>query len=144
MSLKVSVSSSVVSDSATPWIVAPQASLSMGFPRHEYWSGLLCPSPGDLPDPGVEPGSRALQADSLPLRHQGSPYVIRGLEIPARYNHILIRMAANSKQYHQIHLGSVWNNRNSLLVELPNGTLEDSSAIVAKLSTQSLLFTQMN
>ena len=102
----------------------------MGFPTHEYWSGLLCPSPGDLPDPGIEPGSPALQADSLPLR---SPYVIRGLEIPARYHHILIRMATNSKQYHhQIHLGSMWNNRNSLLVELPNGTLEDSSAICCK------------
>ena len=39
---------------ATPWTVACQASLSMGFSRQEYWSGLLCPSPGDLPDPGIE------------------------------------------------------------------------------------------
>ena len=38
----------------------------MGFPRQEYWSGLPFPSPGDLPDPGIEPGSPALQADSLP------------------------------------------------------------------------------
>ena len=42
---------------ATPWTVACQAPLSMGFPRREYWSGLLFPSPGDLPDPGMEPGS---------------------------------------------------------------------------------------
>ena len=49
-----------------PWTVARQASLSMGFPRQEYWSGLPFPSPGDLPDPGIEPGSPALQADSLP------------------------------------------------------------------------------
>ena len=47
-----------MSDSfVTPWIVAHQAPLSMGFPRQDYWSGLLFPSPGDLPDPGVEPAS---------------------------------------------------------------------------------------
>ena len=46
----------------------------MGFSRQEYWSGLPFPSPGDLPDPGIEPVSPALQADSLPLSHQGSPY----------------------------------------------------------------------
>ena len=50
----------------TPWTVACQAPLSMGFPRQEYWSGLPFPSPGDLPDPGIKPGSPALQADSLP------------------------------------------------------------------------------
>ena len=48
---------SVVSDSATPWTVAHQAPLSMGFSRQEYWSGLPFPSPGDLPDPGIEPAS---------------------------------------------------------------------------------------
>ena len=45
--------------------------LSLGFPRQEYWSGLPFPSPGDLPDPGIEPGSLALQADSLPSEPQG-------------------------------------------------------------------------
>ena len=49
----------------TPWIASRQAPLSMGFSRQEYWSGLPFPSPGDLPDPGIEPGSPALQADSL-------------------------------------------------------------------------------
>ena len=44
----------------------------MGFPRQEVWSGLLFPSPRDLPDPGIEPGSLALEADSLPLSHKGS------------------------------------------------------------------------
>ena len=44
-----------MSDSATPWTVACQAPLSMGFSRQEYWSGLPFPSPGDLPDPGIEP-----------------------------------------------------------------------------------------
>ena len=50
---------------ATPWAVARQDSLFMEFSRQEYWSGLPFPSPGDLPDPGIEPGSSALQADSL-------------------------------------------------------------------------------
>ena len=50
---------------ATPWTVAYQASPSMGFSRQEYWSGLPFPSPGDLPDPGIEPGSPALEAGAL-------------------------------------------------------------------------------
>ena len=45
---------------------ARQTPLSMGFSGQEYWSGLPCPPPGDLPDPGIEPASPALQADSLP------------------------------------------------------------------------------
>ena len=51
---------------ATPWTVAHQAPLCMGFSRQEYWSGLPFSSPGDLPNPGFEPGSPALQAESLP------------------------------------------------------------------------------
>ena len=51
---------------ATLWTVACQAPLSMGFFRQVYWSGLPFPSLGDLPDPGIEPGSPALQADDLP------------------------------------------------------------------------------
>ena len=49
-----------------PWTIAHEAPLSMGFSRQEYWSGLPFPSPGDLPDPDIEPGSPALQADALP------------------------------------------------------------------------------
>ena len=63
--LIVSASCSVVSDSATPWTVAHQAPLSMEFSRKEYWSGLPLPSPGDLPNPGIELRSPTLQADSL-------------------------------------------------------------------------------
>ena len=48
----------------TPWTVARQAPLSMGFPRQEFWSGLPFPSPGELPDPGMESTSSAMQADS--------------------------------------------------------------------------------
>ena len=57
----------------TPWAVACQAPPSMGFPRQEYWSGLPYPSPGDLPDPGIELWSLALQADSLPTELSGKP-----------------------------------------------------------------------
>ena len=56
---------------ATPWTVACQAPLSMGFSRQEYQSGLPFPSPGDLPDPGIKLRSLALQADSLPSEPPG-------------------------------------------------------------------------
>ena len=49
----------------TPWTIAYQAPPSMGFSRQEHWSGLPFPSPGDLPDPGMEPGSPVFQADAL-------------------------------------------------------------------------------
>ena len=58
---------------ATPWTVAHQAPPSMGFSRQEYWSGLPFPSPGDLPDPGIEPRSPTLQADALPSEPPGKP-----------------------------------------------------------------------
>ena len=58
---------------ATPWTVARQAPLSMGFSRPEYWSGFLFPSPGDLTDPGIELRSPALQADALPTELCGKP-----------------------------------------------------------------------
>ena len=56
---------------ATPWTVAYQASPTMGFSRQEYWNGLPFPSPGDLPNPGIKPGSPALQADTLPSEQPG-------------------------------------------------------------------------
>ena len=58
---------------ATPWTVARQAPLSVGFLRQEYWRGLSFHFPGDLPDPGIESASPAWQVDSLPLSHLGSP-----------------------------------------------------------------------
>ena len=57
----------------TPWTVAYQAPPSMGFSRQEYWSGLPFPSPEDLPDPGIEPGSPALEADTLTSEPLGKP-----------------------------------------------------------------------
>ena len=62
----------------TPGTVACQTFLSMGFSRQEYWNGLLLPPPGDLPNPGIKPTfpvAPALQVDSLPLSHWGSPYM---------------------------------------------------------------------
>ena len=62
--------------SATPWTVACQAPLSMRFPRQEYWSGLPCPPPRDIPDPGnkpMSPASPALQVNSLPTEPPGKP-----------------------------------------------------------------------
>ena len=59
-----------------PMNVARQTSLSMEFSRKEYWSGLPFPSPADLPEPGIEPGSPILQADSLPSKPPGKPILI--------------------------------------------------------------------
>ena len=67
----VMLSCSVVSDSLLT--VARQAPLSMGFSRQEYWSGFPFPSPGDLPNSGIEPRSPALQANSLPSEPPGKP-----------------------------------------------------------------------
>ncbi|XDA75514.1 hypothetical protein R6Z07F_005677 [Ovis aries] len=59
----------------TQWSVTYQASPSMGFSRQEYWRGLPFPSPGGLPDPGIEPGSPALRADALPSEPPGKPQI---------------------------------------------------------------------
>ena len=67
---------SAASDSVTPWTVALQAPLSMGFSRQEYWSGLPSPLPGDLPDPGIEhmsPVAPALQVDFFTTEPPGRP-----------------------------------------------------------------------
>ena len=61
---------------ATPWTVAYQALPSMGLSRQEYWNGLPFPSPGYLPDLGIEPRSPELQADSLPTELPGKPLTL--------------------------------------------------------------------
>ena len=65
----------------TPWTVAYQAPLSMGFSRQEYWSGLPFPSPGDLPDPGIKPRSPALEADTLTSEPPGKSNFIKHSQI---------------------------------------------------------------
>ena len=69
------VSCSILFDSVTLWTVACQASLSMEFSRHEYWSGLPFPSPVHLPDPGTKPRYPALPADSSPSEPPGKPVI---------------------------------------------------------------------
>ena len=66
----------VVSDSATPWTVAYQAPLSMGFPRQDYWSGLPFPFPGDCPKPGTEPTPPALAGRFFTTVPPGKPHSI--------------------------------------------------------------------
>ena len=65
---------------ATPWTVAYQAPPSVGFSRQEYWGGLPFPSPGDLPNPGIEPGSPALQADALPPEPPGKTAICKACQ----------------------------------------------------------------
>ena len=64
---------------ATPWTIAHQAPRSMEFSRQEYWSGLPFSTPGDLPDPGIEPTSPTLQVGSLPVSHLGN-FIILSIE----------------------------------------------------------------
>ena len=61
---------------STLWTIAHKALLSKGFSRQEYWSGLLCPPPGDLPDPGIKPMPPALQAHTLLLSPHGRCYTV--------------------------------------------------------------------
>ena len=75
LKVKVSESLSRARLSATPWTVAYQAPPSMGFSRQEYWGGLPFPSPGDLPDPGIEPWSPSFQADALTSKPPGKPLI---------------------------------------------------------------------
>ena len=65
---------------ATPWTVAYQAPQSMEFSRREYWSGLPFPSPGDLPDPEIKPGSPALQADAEELMRVANVFCSRPVD----------------------------------------------------------------
>ena len=78
---------------STPWTIAYQAPPSMRFSRQEYWSGLPFPSPGDLSDPGIEPGCPALQADTLTSEPPGKPIYI----ILDHHNSKYILMVANTQ-----------------------------------------------
>ena len=83
----------------TPWIIACQIFLSIGFSQQEYWSGLPCPPPGDLPNPGIEPTSPALQVASLPAEPQGKPGCYTFLKILLKKNknkQVKVMAASNS------------------------------------------------
>ena len=81
-------------DSATPWTVAHQAPLSMGFSKQEYWSGLPFPSPGDLFDLGIEPRSPALQADSLTTEQPGTLHRTPGCVSLLLFSHSVVSSSA--------------------------------------------------
>ena len=91
---------------ATPWAVAYQGPPSMGFSRQEYWSGLSFPSPGDLPDPGMEPRSPALQTDTLLSEPLGKPLLHIKLRIKTSLQIIFI--------FHDTCIFSKNINRNSI------------------------------
>ena len=73
---------SCVGPFATLWSVACQAPLSMEFFGQEYWNALPFSFPGDLPNPGIEPRSPALQADSLPAEPRGKPCILNWIVLP--------------------------------------------------------------
>ena len=80
---------------ATPWTRAHQAPLSMEFSWQEYWSGLPFPSPGDLPNPGIEPGSPALQANSIPPEPAWEPlFAVSGSSSPGAVHGHLTAVAS--------------------------------------------------
>ena len=97
-----------------------QIPLSMGFSWQEYWSGLPCPPPGDLPDPEIEPLSPVLQADPLPLSHWGSPNITKyWVQFPVLYSRSLLVSLYFKKrgkkgtslviQWFRIHLAIQWD-----------------------------------
>ena len=81
----------------TPWTVALQGPLSVGFPRQEYWSGLPLPSPGDLPDPGIKLESLVLQADSLPPEPPEKPCLVSAMILKSRISVITSQHTQNEK-----------------------------------------------
>ena len=92
---------------ATPWTVAYQAPLSMEFSRQEYWSGLPFPSPGDLPDLGIEPGSPSLQADSLPSEPPEKPHFTKAAaQIDSSNALLLFSIASSCLQRNNARLGA--------------------------------------
>ena len=83
----------------TPWTVAYQAPLSMGFSRQERWSGLPCPLWGDLPNPGIKPRSPALQVDSLPTEPPGKPDVLLEGSLVNSFSPLYSILYQNTKTY---------------------------------------------
>ena len=114
-----SVSSSVLSDSVTPWTAAHQAPLSIGFSRQEHWSGLPFSSPRDLPNPGIKPRSPPWQADFLLSEPPGKLYLARSyvkfyLSICLMYN--VSKMRGNIFFYYNKHGIVISSNTDDFLL----------------------------
>ena len=86
---------------ATPYSVARQAPLSLGFSRQEYWSGLAYSSPGDLPDRGIEPRFPGLQEDSLPSEPPGKPNIKHSI------NQICLKRVCNQRKSEEVVVGEL-------------------------------------
>ena len=98
---------------ATPWTVAHQAPLSVGFSRQEQWSGLTFPSPGNLPNSGIKPRSPKLQADTLPSEPPGKPATLADVQIPrltcqSLTNYCSLSLTKHCVQLLQEELASAW------------------------------------
>ena len=77
----------------TPWTVAHQAPQSMEFSRQDYWSGLPFPSPADLPNPGIEPGSPARQADALPSDTYVQYYMLQVYNSDSQFLKVILHVS---------------------------------------------------
>ena len=103
---------------ATLWTVMHQAPLSMEFSRQEYWSGLPCSPPGDLPNPGIEPASPTLlhwQVDSLPLSHHEAPQSVMLVFKSLLYSLLAVWSQANNSQLDALVFSSPNGNDNYLI-----------------------------
>ena len=113
----------------TPWTVACQAPLSMGYSSREYWSGFPFHSPGDLPDPGIKPGSPAFQADSWLTKLWGKPMSIRGpcqLQIGTYHRHLQSCAAAAADLQHP--LKGIQNGEQKWGIFYPGNIWQDMSS----------------
>ena len=115
----------------------------MGFPRQEYWSGLPFPSPGDLPDPGIERMSSALQVDSLPLNHQGSPTCTLGHRNPwvlvlSSHSMQLCSVHENASQQGKARSRSCWPQPPAVCLRFNKPTLLNLSRTRRFRTTESL------
>ena len=96
-----------------PWTIARQTPPSMGFPRQEYWSGLPFSSPGDLPDPGIEPRSPALQVDSLLSEPpEKLPYFFKAVPFASLYCFYLLHAMSSINGFHSLCLFTVSSLQN--------------------------------
>ena len=117
---------------STPWTVACQASLPMGFFRPEYWSGLPFPSPGDLPNSGIEPRSPELQAGSLPSEPPGKPLQVYSWVI-FTYPHFILHL----------NMGQIYVNRNGMqLMPRKSPHKQSASALALHLSLPVIFLTK--
>ena len=115
-----------------PWTVACQAPLPMGFSRQEYWSGLPFPSPGDLPNPGIKPGSPELQSGSLPSEPPAKLLQVYSWVI-FTYPHFLLCL----------NMGQIYVNRNGMhLIPRKSPHKQSASALAWHLSLPVIFLTK--